>query len=83
MSTKSIIEIAKNISAAQEASGGHLCNGSHGCPLRTALSDLKSEVNKLVKETKGLCLDCVKAGRANPGLSVTPPTGSDCAANHS
>jgi hypothetical protein len=83
MATKSVIEIAKNISVAQEAISSHSCNGSQNCPLKGALGDLKSEVIKLVKEARGLCLDCVKAGRANPGLSTTAPNGPNCTVNHS
>jgi hypothetical protein len=80
MATKSIIEIIKNIRAAQEAINGHSCNGP--CPLRAAICGLEADVSKLVEDTKGLCLDCVNAGHDTPGLRSTPPSGSLCRVNH-
>jgi hypothetical protein len=83
MGSRSLNEIARNIKTAQEASTKHSCYGSLNCPLQNAFDELSSEVDTLVKNTKGLCLDCVKAGCDNPGLSSIPANESTCMAFHS
>lgn len=75
IANKSIIEIAQCVSnAARAASNSHSCAGSgKGCPLVSSMWSLKTEIDGpggVETLIRGLCLDCIKAGRETSSLAM-------------
>jgi len=83
MGMKGLIEMPSVLLAAAIASNNHNCQSSLDCPLRGALWTLKTEVDRFVTGTRGLCLDCVKAGRATTGLNMPINDKAKCRMGHS
>jgi hypothetical protein len=87
MTTNSITSIAHYLqTAAREASNKHACTGiSKGCPVISSLWSLKTDVdgvNGVATLTRGLCLDCIKAGRETVSLEMEQPDKSFCRVDH-
>ena len=84
--------------AALNTSQVHCCTGNRpetwsSCPLVTAMWHLKADIsgrtgprpfggNGIASLSRGLCLECIKAGRETTSLAMKPPEKNLCTVKH-